>query len=154
MCEPTTIAMVGVTAAGAATSIYSQQKQAAFDAQVARNNATLAGYQRTDALAAGGEAASRIKVAGRQAASSAVAALAARGVDSTVGSGASVVAASQMNAAADAEMARVNALRQAWGFGQQQQDLLASARQRERSGVMGGVATGLGAVSSILRASG
>ncbi len=147
-------AMAGVTAAGAGLSIYSQVKQGGFDAKVAENNARIAGYQRAAALRAGESAASQVRDEGRRVTGAATAALAKGNVSSTVGSGADILATTEMMTAADAATAKANAAREAWGYGQQRRDSMAEAAMRKRAGIMGGIGTGLGAVGSILKSAG
>ena len=148
MCAPAVMAAVTVASAGA--SIYSQHKQASFDAKVARNNAMLAAEQAEATRQVGELQASRIEAQGRRVAGAATAAVAASGIDTTVGSGAGAIATSHMVSAADAAAARSNAARAAWGYQQEAQDYTAQARQRKTAGILGGVSTGLSAVGGIL----
>jgi len=105
MCEPTVIATATTAAVGAGVSLYRSRQQA----EVAQNNADLARQQAGMALQRGELAASAIEAQGRRQTSSALAQLAASGVETTTGSPAALLAQSEANAAADAEQARANA---------------------------------------------
>jgi hypothetical protein len=134
--------------AGAAISAYSQHQQAESEAEVARNNAKLAGMQRSDALRRGTWAASEVMAEGRRKTASARTAIAANGIDSTTGSMADLLTASSINARIDADTVRANAVRAAWGFGNEADDHLARAHMAKRSGYLGALGTGLSGVGS------
>lgn len=152
MCEPMTIVAATGALASAAAGTAGAVRSANTQAAVARRNAELARQQRTDALARGKMAAGRARSAGRDAAATATAGLAASGVDVTSGSPAGTIATSLINAEMDADMAEANAARQAWGFEAQAQNAEAQAKSYEASRVptvLGGVFSGVtGAVSA------
>lgn len=148
MCEPVTIATVGAIAAGTAISAYSQYKSGKFAEAQANTNATVAGYQRADAIQRGTYQAGEVMQEGRRVASSARAALAASGVDSNTGSPSSTVTTSLVNAGVDAERVKSQAARQAWGFANEEQDLRAQARSARSAGILGSLGTGLSGIGT------
>jgi hypothetical protein len=142
-----TLASLGAAAAGTAIKIYSDKKAGDYEAKVAENNARLAETQRAEGLRIGANEAASIKAQGRAVAGSATTVLGASGVDTTLGSPALSIAASEMNAAKDAETMRSNAARQAWGFANEAQDAKAKAAMIRRGTLLGGVGTALGGVA-------
>jgi aminopeptidase N len=151
VCEPITMGIVaGVTAIGTGMQIASGVASADYQAEVAQNNALLARWQAEDAQIAGGEAASAYRAAGAKAASSAVAQLAASGVDTTVGSAANIPTQSIVNAEMDAVTAKANAARAAWGFQEEATNRLAQAEANRHSAILGGVGMGIGGFGQTL----
>jgi hypothetical protein len=106
-----------------ATSAYSQAKnqQAALqaEAQVAQNNATIAGWQAEDSIARGEVAAGQALLKGGQVKGAQRAAMAANGVDLSVGSAQLVLNDTDYLTSVDAATLRDNAAREAWGYRQQ-----------------------------------
>jgi len=147
MCEPTTIAAIGVTAVSTGVGIYSQRQRSKFENQAAENNRQLLAIRRSDVLARGAEAAGEAKAAGARAAAEATAQVAASGVSTTVGSPAAAIAASHANAAADAETIKANAARQAWGFDVEEQNIATQSDINKRASILGQVGTGLSGAS-------
>jgi len=141
--------MTSAAVIGAGVSLYAKKTQGDFEAKVASNNAQLATQQANDALRLGADEAATIKAQGRQASASAVAAMGATGIESTTGSAANVIASSAVNAALDAEQAKANAARRAWGFQNEAQDSLAKKKMIKRATILGGIGQGVGSAASI-----
>lgn len=150
MCEAMTIAATTAAVASTGIGIYSGIQSGRYNARVAENNAKIASWKRADVIRQGAEQASLIRAAGRRAEGSAIAATAANGIDTTVGSGAAAIATSGVNAELDAIQAKANAARAAWGLQNQAQDLQAQARLIRRSSILGAVGQGLGGAGSAL----
>lgn len=134
--------------AGTAVQAMAQKKQGDADAQVAANNAVVAGYQRNDALQQGAYAAGDIEAAGRRVIGTARAAVGASGVDSNAGSVPNIFTASAINASTDAAKTQSNAARSAWGYTNEVQDSLAKSRMAKQAGYLGALGTGLGGIGS------
>lgn len=148
MCDPTLALLTAsgiAAAAGARQQAKAQQQSLLGDAVnaeraagtaenqavVAENNAQLAEYQAQDVLRQGAEQESQIKVAGAQLKGRQKVALAASGVDITTGSAADILTGTDIQTQIDANTARDNALRSAWGYrtqGTSYQDSAGTAR--------------------------
>ncbi len=130
MCELTTIALAVSAAAGAYGAYSSSQAakgQAEYQAEVERNNATIAGYQRDDAIQRGGEEANRVQREAERMRGTQVARLASNGLDINSGTPLAILEDSVFMGQQDAATARTNAAREAWGYDVQKQNALASA---------------------------
>lgn len=130
MCEPTTIAYAVsavVGAYGAYSSSQAAKAQAEYQAEVERNNATIAGYQRDDAIMRGGEEANRLQREAERMRGAQVARLASNGLDISSGTPLAILEDSMFFGQQDAAMARNNAAREAWGYDVQGQNAMASA---------------------------
>jgi hypothetical protein len=149
MCEPSTIGLVAASAAGATVGIVGAVQSGAAQAKIADNNAELARLQQKDALVRGEQAASIVRARGRQIESSAIASIAANAIETTTGSAAGVLASTAIATEQDAETVKANATREAWGFGQQAQNLTAQATEVRRSSILGAVGTGLSSAITI-----
>lgn len=126
---------VGVALVTAATSAYgaSQQadaskKAANYQAQVNRNNAILAGQQRSAAIQQGEVDAQTAMRQQAQTLSAQRAALASNGVDLTEGSSQDLLATTKFLGAADVNTIQSNAARQAWGYDVQGMNASASGQ--------------------------
>lgn len=148
MCEPMTIATVGAMAIGTGISIYAKQQQGAAESKMAENNAKLARWQAEDATRQGAEDAAQVRSEGSNASAAATAAMAASGVETTTGSGATAIAAPAVDAAIAANNARTNAARRAWGYENESQDLSAQARMIRHGTFLGSVGQGLSGAAS------
>lgn len=130
MCEPTTIAY-GVAAVVAAYGAYSSSQaskaQAQYQSDVEQNNATIASYQREDAIARGGEEANRVQREAERMRGAQVARLASNGLDINSGTPLAILEDSVFFGQQDAATARGNAAREAWGYDVQGQNSLSSA---------------------------
>ena len=138
MCEPVTIGLMVASTLASARGAYVQSKaaqgQARFQAGVARNNATMAGYAAEDAIARGGEAANRSNQQYRQLRGKQVVAMAANGIDiGSSGSALNILDDTDMLASIDATTIRNNAARQAWGYRVEGQNYGSSARMYDAS---------------------
>ena len=112
---------VAVVSAGlSAYSAYQQadasKKAANYQAQVNRNNAILAGQQRSAALQQGEADTQTAMRQQAQTLSAQRAALASNGVDLTEGSSQDLLATTKFLGAADINTIQSNAARQAWGY--------------------------------------
>lgn len=130
--------VTGLLLGGAALSAYSQYRGGQAAAQVARNNAQLAEWQKADALRQGVEQASAIRARGSQVAGQQRAITAANGVETDAMFDTTYVATEL-----DATTARNNAARQAWGFASEAQDQRAQAKIASDQGILGAAGTSL-----------
>lgn len=142
MCAPAVVG--GILGLAAAAKAVGDWQSSTVEEKVARNNAQVLEWERSAALRQGAQEASAIQAEGRQVQGSALAGLAAGNVDTSSGAGANIIATSGVNAAMDAATAKANAIREAWGLGNQRRDLLAQARLLRRSRGLQAVGTGLG----------
>ena len=154
MGAPVAVVTAGAALAGAAVGAVSKYRAGQFNAQVARNNAQLAEWQRSDALQRGAFAAGAVRARGSAAAAAARARMASSGVDPTVGSAANVLAGQQVAIEQDVAMVQANALREAWGYENQAQDYRARSRMAREAGILGAIGTGVGGVGSAISAYG
>jgi len=136
----------GAAIASAGVKIYGDVQAGRYQTKVAENNAKLAEGQAASEAVRGAQEASAIEAQGRAAGAQALAATAASGIETTVGSGAAIQAASTVNAMQDAEVARSNAARRAWGYLNEAQDLRAEKGMIRRGSVLTGIGTGLSGV--------
>jgi hypothetical protein len=148
MCELATIATVagGSALISGGISAVSTYQQGQYQAKVAENSARVARWNRADALARGAEAAGRVRTIGSRASGAALARMAASNIDTTTGSPAGSLAATEANVQADVDAVRANAARQAWSLTNEAQDLHASARMARRGSILGAFGAGLGGV--------
>lgn len=109
----------GFSAVGAYSQAKSQQSALTAQAQVEANNATLNQWQAEDATARGELAVGQAQLQYAQTKGATRAALAANGVDLSVGSPASVVNDVDYAASVDVAQIRNNAAREAWGYSMQ-----------------------------------
>jgi hypothetical protein len=116
-------AILGAGMGFQAMGAYSNSKNArtAYEAQaqVARNNATVAGWQAEDALKRGDKAAMRVRMQGNQTKGAQRAALAASGVDLGMGSALNILADTDYFTDVDAQTTLDNASKEAWAIRQQ-----------------------------------
>ena len=131
MCSIT----LAVMAAGAATSAYgayssgqAAKAQAEYQADVAQANATMAGYQREDALRRGEEDAQQAARQAERMRGTQVARLASNGLDITSGSSLSILEDTAFFGAQDVQTIRNNAAREAWGYSVQADNAMASSQ--------------------------
>jgi hypothetical protein len=113
------VAAIGGMATGIAGSIQSanaQRAQARYQADVARVNQTIAGYQADSALEAGAkkEQQQRLQAASLKGTQRAV--MAARGLDLGEGSPLDILTGTDILGEQDALTIRTNAAREAWGY--------------------------------------
>jgi len=148
VCELSTLA-AGASLVGAGMGAAGAMQQGRYEAQVAQNNAALARAQAADAEQRGSEAAGQIEAEGHRIAGRQLTALAANNVDTTTGSAANMFSTTAMLAAADAERARVNARREAWGYRNAALEDDARARLAKRQGILTGVGALVGGLGSM-----
>jgi hypothetical protein len=131
MCEPTTIllaASAAVGAYGAYSSSQAAKAQAEYQSDVAQANATMAGYQREDALRRGEEDAQQAARQAERMRGTQVARLASNGLDITSGSSLSILEDTAFFGAQDVQTIRNNAAREAWGYSVQADNEMASSQ--------------------------
>lgn len=118
MCDPISLAIsaAAMSAFGAYSQADAQKQQANYQAQVDRNNATIASQQRSDALQRGEIAAEQSMQKQAQMLGQQRASLAANGVDLTEGSAQDLLATTKFLGAADVNTIQSNAAREAWGY--------------------------------------
>jgi len=109
----------GYSATGAYTQAKNQQAALQAEAQVQQNNAVLAGWQADDSMARGEVAANQAMLKGGQVKGTQRAAMAANGIDLSVGSAQQVLNDTDYLTSIDAAQLRDNAAREAWGYRQQ-----------------------------------
>lgn len=110
------LAGVGLGAAGAYSSSRNTKSAYQAQAQVAKNNAIIAGWQAEDALVRGDRAASVSRSKTRQLKGSQRAALAANGVDLGEGSALNILTDTDYFGEMDANTITDNAAREAWAI--------------------------------------
>jgi hypothetical protein len=139
------VAVLGVVASLAATAVtvYSQQKSGQYNEEVEKNNAKIAGWQKADALRRGANESSAIRQQGRMIGAKALAGMGASGVETTVGSPSNIFATSSINTELDAETAKANAAREAWGFQNESQDRRAKAGMIRNQSLLGSIGSGI-----------
>lgn len=106
----------GVSAVGAYGQAKAQQASLQAQAQVAENNAVLSGWQAEDSIDRGQVAADRALLKGGQLKGAQRAAMAANGVDLSVGSPQAILNDTDYMTAVDASQLLDNAAREAWGY--------------------------------------
>ena len=126
------IAGLGSQVFGAYRGAQAEIAGAKYQAQVDRNNATIAGWQKQDALARGVEEERRRRLITRQGKGSTTASMAARGLDVSEGSALNILTDIDMIGEQDALLIRDNAAKEAWGFDVQRQNYTNNANLLER----------------------
>lgn len=157
MCEPITIAAT-MAVAGAGISAIGQLQQgkaakasADYQAQVARNNATLTEFQAQDAARRGEIERDRLRLDAKKLIGTGRTAYAAGNV--MLDNGGSPLSWEQdvaAGAAADVEMSRYNTEMEQYGFRSQKQNYLTEANLLKMQGKQAVTASRIGAVSSLL----
>jgi hypothetical protein len=118
-----------------------QQGEAAYDAS--RQNAAMLAIRSNLVRRQGEIEAGRVEATGRKYQAAATAATVANQIDPTIGSAASQIAQSGINASADAMKIRAQALYEMWSGKKQAQQVLAEGRSARRQGLIGMLAGGL-----------
>lgn len=142
MCEPVTIASLGVMAAGGALSARGQYLQAKGEENAARANQQLANLAAGDALARGIREAGQVRMGASQMIGEQQVAAGASGVDPS--SAAGLAATSRAFSELDAMTLVNNAMREAWGHQVEGQQFAAEAKAASQRKWMGPAATILG----------
>lgn len=109
------------------------ERQGAYEAGMLERNAEFAEAQGADAIARGSEASMRVRREARLTSASQRAALAASGIDVTVGSAVDLQAETETLGELDALTIANNARKQAWGFSVEAADLRERARLTRKS---------------------
>ena len=149
MCEPTTIAMVGLALSGATAVVGMQnaKNQAAYTQRVAQNNAIEADRAATKATDKGEQDAMMVRRQAAQAKGGQRAALAARGLDLNSGTAEQLQAQTDFFGEQDQATVRENAREQARGFRAQGSNY--SAQAANSSPGEAGFVSLLGGASSV-----
>lgn len=142
MCEPITIASLGVMAAGGAVSAIGQHQQASAEQQAAKANQQLANLSAGDSLLRGLRESGQARMAGSQVIGEQQALAGASGVDPS--SVAGLAATSRAFSELDAQTLVNNAMREAWGHQVEGQQFGAEAKAAGQRKWMGPFATILG----------
>lgn len=126
---PLAISAVGAISSSQAAGQSAQAQQISQEqqAQVQTNNATIAGWDASDALNQGAQKAQSSMLNTAQLVSAQRATMAANGVDVTQGSAANVIASSKYQGAVDVNTINANAARSAWGYSNTKQTDLNNA---------------------------
>lgn len=151
MCDPVTIGVTaavlgaGASAYGAYSSSQAAKSQAEYQSEVAKANATMAGYQADDALRRGGEEANLAARQAERMRGTQVARLAGNGLDISSGSSLSILEDTAFFGAQDVQTIRNNAAREAWGYKVQQNNssadsqMYSSAAKAQKPGLSAGL---------------
>lgn len=124
----------GVGAASTIVSGIGQYQQAAYQAEVAKRNAAIAGQAASQSLISGQQTEEQTKLRTGQEVAQAEAASAARGVDVNSGSPEDFRSSIQETGDIDAATQHYNALKQAYGYDMQQQQFLADRKNYQSAG--------------------
>lgn len=147
---------MGMQAFGAYSNSKAAKTAYGAQAQIAANNAQIAGWQADDAMARGRRTASTIRLKANQVKGSQRAAMAANGVDLGEGSALQILADTDLFAGIDANTAMDNAAKEAWAIRNQaagftaESNLLKARGDAESPGfaLAGSLITGAGRVAS------
>lgn len=143
---------MGAQAFGAYSNSKNAKAAYGAQAQVAQNNATIAGWQADDALARGDRAATRVRTQANQLKGVQRAALAANGVDLGVGSALNILTDTDYFKEVDANTTLDNAAREAWAIRNQAAGYTAEASLL--AGRAAAESPGFAAASSLLTSAG
>lgn len=134
MCNPALI-MVGATLVGGAMQAQGQREAANAQANAAEANAKIAEVQAQQAREIGGMEEQRILKQMRRVLGAQRTAFAAGNVDPSEGTALDLQLETALEAKTDAEIARANAMRQAWGFDVEASQQRMAGRYARREGV-------------------
>jgi len=135
MCEPTTIAMAAM-AAGGLMSAKASYDQGKMSQEVAKNNATMAGYAAQDAQRRGELEAIELQRKGAALKSTQRANMAAKGLDLGYGTSADLQDQTDFFTQSDVATARTNAGKEAWKYRAQGQDFISQGKAAAYNGKM------------------
>lgn len=154
MCAPVALAAVGVgvAASSGGLQMYASYQQSKYQGKMNKNNAELAQQQANEVGLMGAHEASIVRMQGRQAMGSALAGVAASGIDTTSGSIPGALAGISVNTELDAATIKTNAAKQAWGLMNQAQDYRTQASMIQKASILGAIGGGLNTVGSSLGA--
>lgn len=139
-----------VSAIGAISSADAQAQAASYQAQVARNNATIANQNAAYSVKAGEAQATAQGLKSRAELGSAVAGLAAGGVDVNSGSAADVQTTQREFGQLDTEQTRQNAQLQAYGYRSQSSNFTAEAALEQQKADQAPIAGAFTAAGDLL----
>jgi hypothetical protein len=147
MCEAISILIAGASLLGSGLSAAGQLQAGAEQKKLAEKNAKLAELAATDAEARGGVQAGLVRMRGSRTASTQRAAYGASGADAASGTALSLYGDTAAVSELDAQTARSNAAREAWGYRTQAEDFRAQGALAERQAAYGAASTVLGGVA-------
>lgn len=143
MCEPLTIAALGLQAVGTAVGAVGEGQQAQFQQNLALRNQTLARMQAADATARGEQDVGDAQLKAGRALGQVRTAIGGSGLEQS-GTALNVLADARMLSAVDQSRIRANAAREAWGYGVQADNYGMEAEMAKRRGQNAVVSTILG----------
>ncbi len=140
MCNPA-IALVAVTVASTAASMYSQSKQAKYQSAIADRNAEIAEAQAQDSINRGNIEADQRRREMRQRSGTAAATMGATGAELSSGTALDVFADNAQFGTLDALTTVNNAQREAYGYQVQAANYKAEASSARKQGNVGAATT-------------
>lgn len=147
--DPISIAVFALTAIGAMTRAAGDFQAGTYEFEQAKKNRALAEASAADAMLRGEQEASRYRTRGTQVIGEQRAAAGASGIDVSTGSISEMAADTRMFSELDAQTARNNAAREAWGYQVQADEYAEQARmaiRRRNFGLAGNILGGAGDV--------
>lgn len=163
MCEPVTISTgaawaLGISAAATAAATYvaydSNKKTGEANEQIAENNARLAADDAKNAQAMGDRESEQQTWRNRALMGAQRAAIAARGIDSQIGTPAEILGETALFGEVDQQNIRLNTARNAWGFNAQVRNINNQSRVDKYQSRQRGTGTILSGVSSLASSAG
>lgn len=151
MCEPVTLAITGASIAGSILKARAQSQAAEANAKILELNAGYADAAAADAVARGGIAEGKVRLAAGENRGQQIAARAASGVG-LQGSPMDVLAASAGMSELDALTVRSNAAREAWGYRTKAEQFRYQASNERQAGKNAAIASILGGITGAARA--
>lgn len=140
MCNPA-IALVAVTVASTAASMYSQSKQAKYQSAIADRNAEIAEAQAQDSINRGNIEADQRRREMRQRSGTAAATMGATGADLSTGNALDIFGDTAQFGALDSLTTVNNAQREAYGYQVQAANYKAEASSARKQGNVGAATT-------------
>lgn len=154
------LAIAGAAIAGGVIKGQAERSAAYANAATMESNAALAEAGRADALQRGGQKAGTARMRGTQTEASQTADYSASGVDVHSASAADVGASTEAVSELDAELAKNNAMREAFGYENQASNFRRQASYTRQEGdfaevtsILGGVTSGASAIRPLLKVS-
>lgn len=147
MCEPTTIALAAA-AGSSALKAYGAYESGQAEAELNRVNADLFRAKAADARARGATQAGLIRMKGSAAIGEAKTQLAKSGIELTSPAALSLFDTSGTMSELDAQVAKANAAREAWGYDVAAAEADARRRAAKKRSILGTVGAVLGGASS------
>lgn len=143
-----TTAMMALSIGGGLIKGVASKQAADANAATMESNAVLAHAAGVDSLARGGQEAGRARMRGTSREASQVSDYSASGIDIRSGSAADVISSTEAVSEFEAQTAKSNAAREAWGYESRASDLRRQAQYTRQEGNMAEVTSILGGVVS------